>query len=42
MGGKGFYWDNAFVERLWRSVEDKSIYLKALDVTSRLKQELTA
>ena len=29
MDGKGRYLDNIFVERLWRSVNDEVVYLKA-------------
>ncbi len=31
MDGKGCWRDNVFVERLWRSVKDEEVYLKAYD-----------
>jgi hypothetical protein len=31
MDGKGAWRDNVFVERLWRSVKDEEVYLKAYD-----------
>ncbi len=40
MDGKGCYWDNIFVERLWRSVKYECVYLKAFDNASQLKDEL--
>ncbi len=40
MDGKGCYWDNIFVEQLWRSVKYECVYLKAFDNASQLKEEL--
>ena len=34
MDGKGSWRDNVFVERLWRSIKDEEVYLKAYDTVS--------
>ena len=34
MDGKGAWRDNVFVERLWRSVKDEEVYLRAYDSVS--------
>lgn len=31
MDGKAAWWDNVFVERLWRSVKHEEVYLRAYD-----------
>ena len=35
MDGKGYWRDNVFVERLWRSVNYEEVYLKAYDCARR-------
>jgi putative transposase len=40
MGGKGCWRDNAFVERLWRSVKYEEVYLHAYDTVSAAKAGL--
>ena len=37
MDGKGAWRDNAFVERLWRSVKDEEVYLRAYDSVSEAR-----
>jgi putative transposase len=32
--GEGAWWDNVFVERLWRTVKYERVYLKAYDTVS--------
>ena len=34
MDGKGAWWDNVFVERLWRSVKYEEVYLRAYEGVS--------
>jgi putative transposase len=34
MDGKGSWRDNVFVERLWRSIKDEEVYLRAYDTVS--------
>ncbi|MCG1055282.1 hypothetical protein KQH49_10165 [Mycetohabitans sp. B5] len=38
MDGKGSWRDNVFVERVWRSVKYKEVYLKAYESASRRGQ----
>jgi putative transposase len=40
MDGRGRWIDNVFVERLWRSVKDEDIYLKAYDSIMAARQGL--
>jgi putative transposase len=40
MGGKGRGVDNAFVERLWRSLKYEDIYLHAYDSVNELNAAL--
>ncbi len=40
MDGKGVWWDNIFVERLWRSVKYEDIYLHVYEAPSEGKQGL--
>jgi transposase InsO family protein len=42
MDGRGAWRDNVFVERLWRSVKDEEVYLRACDTVAeaRLDQPL--
>lgn len=40
MDGKGCWRDNVFVERLWRSVKDEEVYLRAYDSVSEAKAYL--
>ena len=42
MDGKGRYRDNIFVERLWRTVTNEEVYLKAYANTSEARRELGA
>ena len=36
MDGKGRWFDNVFIERLWRSVKYENVYLKAYETGSEL------
>ena len=40
MDGKGAWWDNVFVERLWRSVKYEEVYLNAYESMAGAKQSL--
>ena len=40
MEGKGAWWDNVFVERLWRSVKYEEVYLKAYDSVSEARSSI--
>ena len=40
MDGKGCWWDNVFVERLWKSVKYEEVYLHAYDSVSEAKRGL--
>jgi putative transposase len=40
MDGKGCWRDNVFVERLWKSVKYKEVYLKAYDSVTAAKTGL--
>lgn len=40
MDGKGRALDNVFVERLWRTVKDEEVYLKAYEGVPELKRSL--
>ncbi|MCP4333099.1 MAG: transposase [Gammaproteobacteria bacterium] len=37
--GKGAWWDNVFVERLWRTVKYEHVYLHAYDSTGEAKSK---
>jgi len=41
MDGKGRWIDNAFVERVWRSVKYENIYLRAYENGTQLRRGLT-
>ncbi len=41
MDGKGSWRDNVFVERLWRSVKDEEVYLKAYDTVAEARASLS-
>ena len=41
MDGKGRWIDNVFIERLWRSVKDEDIYLRAYETPAALRAGLT-
>ena len=41
MDGKGCWRDNVFVERLWKSVKYKEVYLHGYDTVSVARQALT-
>ncbi|MCB8951389.1 MAG: transposase [Ardenticatenales bacterium] len=36
MAGRSRFWDNIFVERLWRSVKHENIYIQEYDTVSDL------
>ncbi|BDV36187.1 hypothetical protein SS37A_37170 (plasmid) [Methylocystis iwaonis] len=38
--GKGAWRDNVFVERLWRSVKDEEVYLRAYDSVSEARASI--
>jgi putative transposase len=40
MDGKGAWRDNAFVERLWRSVKYEEVYLRACDTASEARASI--
>ena len=40
MDGKGCWWDNVFVERLWKSVKYEEIYLDGYETVSEVRQAL--
>ncbi len=40
MDGMGAWWDNVFVERLWRSVKYEEVYLKAYDGVSEARASI--
>src|SRR5450631_4289988 len=40
MDGKGAWWDNVFVERLWRSVKYEEVYLRAYDTASEARASI--
>jgi len=40
MDGKGFWRDNVFVERLWRSIKDEEVYLRAYDTVSQARASI--
>ncbi len=42
MDGKGRWVDNVMVERLWRSVKYKEVYLKAYSCVTDAKKQLSA
>ncbi len=42
MDGRGCYYDNIFVERLWRTVKYECVYLKTFEGGRELRQELRA
>jgi putative transposase len=41
MDGRGCWRDNVFVERLWRSVKDEDVYLRAYETISAVRAGLT-
>jgi len=40
MDDKGAWWDNVFVERLWRSVKYEEVYLKAYESVSETRASI--
>jgi putative transposase len=40
MDGKGYWRDNVFVERLWKSIKYEEVYLHAYDTVSAAQQGL--
>jgi putative transposase len=38
MDGKGSWWDNVFIERLWRSVKYEEVYLKAYESVAHARK----
>ena len=40
MDGRGAWRDNVFVERLWRSLKDERVYLKAYDSVSAARADI--
>src|SRR4051794_13887597 len=42
MDGRGAWWDNVFVERLWRSVKYEEIYLRAYDTVAEARNSLAS
>ena len=40
MDGKGAWRDNVFVERLWRSIKDEEVYLRAYDTVSEARASI--
>jgi putative transposase len=38
MDGKGRWWDNVFIERLWKSIKYEGIYLKAYDSMAQVRK----
>jgi putative transposase len=40
MDGKGYWRDNVFVERLWKSVKYEEVYLKAYDTVATARENL--
>jgi len=42
MDGKGRYLDNIFVERLWRSIKYKEVYLKAYQTVAEARTGIDA
>jgi putative transposase len=40
MDGKGAWRDNVFVERLWRSVKDEEVYLRAYDTVAEARASI--
>ena len=40
MDGKGSWRDNVFVERLWRSIKDEEVYLRAYDTVSEARTSI--
>ena len=38
MGGKGCYYDNIFIERLWRTVKHEHLYIQAFNNLREVKQ----
>ncbi len=41
MDGKGRFKDNIFIERLWRTLKDERIYLRAYETAAELFKDLT-
>jgi putative transposase len=41
MDGKGSWWDNVFVERLWRTVKYEDVYLRAYESVSAVRAGLS-
>ena len=41
MDGKGCWRDNVFIGRLWKSVKDEEVYLRAYDSVSHAKASLS-
>jgi putative transposase len=41
MDGKGHYWDNILVERLWRTIKYEEVYLKNYEAASQVYEELS-
>ena len=40
MDGKGHYWDNIFVERLWRSLKYEEVYLRAYETVAEARTSI--
>ena len=40
MDGRGAWWDNVFVERLWKSVKYERVYLHAYGSVSEARQSI--
>ncbi len=40
MVGKGAWRDNVFVERIWRSVKDEEVYLRAYDSVAEARMSI--
>jgi len=40
MDGKGAWWDDVFVERLWRSVKYEEVYLRAYETVSEARKSI--
>jgi putative transposase len=42
MDGKGRFFDNIFIERLWRTVKYEEVYLKGYETGKEVKEGLSA
>jgi putative transposase len=42
MDGRGQWRDNVFVERLWKSIKDEDVYLKAYETVSDARAGISA